>query len=121
MVVPWIGFPLSALINQVQPGATPKYVEFVTLADRLHLTYACRFWTGRMWKACGFDRGDASPLTLLTFGAFGEFWRHRTERRCALPSCGSTACWRRQADCQDPSVEKEPRTAYRRPSVGDLT
>ena len=38
MVVPWIGFPLSALINQVQPKGNAKYVEFVvTLADKAQM------------------------------------------------------------------------------------
>lgn len=30
MVVPWIGFPLSALLRQVEPLGSAKYVEFVT-------------------------------------------------------------------------------------------
>ena len=37
MVVVWIGFPLSALINQVQPKGNAKFVEFVTLADKAQM------------------------------------------------------------------------------------
>src|SRR5690606_1931078 len=33
MVIPWIGFPLSALIRQVEPTGNAKYIEFFTLAD----------------------------------------------------------------------------------------
>jgi methionine sulfoxide reductase catalytic subunit len=34
MVIPWIGYSLSALLKQVQPLGSAKFVEFHTLADR---------------------------------------------------------------------------------------
>ena len=33
MVIPWQGFPLSKLLNIVQPTSSAKYVRFVTLMD----------------------------------------------------------------------------------------
>ena len=33
MVIPWIGFPLSALLKRVEPTSQAKYVEFTTLVD----------------------------------------------------------------------------------------
>lgn len=33
MVIPWIGFPLSALLKQVEPTSKAKYVAFETLYD----------------------------------------------------------------------------------------
>ena len=33
MVIPWMGFPMSDLINRVQPLASARYVEFQTLND----------------------------------------------------------------------------------------
>ena len=33
MVVPWVGFPLAKLLDQVQPNSQAKYVAFETLAD----------------------------------------------------------------------------------------
>ena len=33
MVIPWVGFPLSALINQVEPTNNAKFIQFVTLVD----------------------------------------------------------------------------------------
>ena len=33
MVIPWIGFPLSKLLNDVEPTSDAKYVKFTTLAD----------------------------------------------------------------------------------------
>ena len=91
MVVPWIGFPLSALINQVQPKGNAKFVEFVTLADKAQmpgLRSSVLDWP----YVEGLRLDEAMhPLTLLTFGAFGECWHRRTVRRCASPSHGSTA------------------------------
>jgi sulfoxide reductase catalytic subunit YedY len=33
MVIPWIGFPLSKLLDEVEPMSTAKYVRFETLYD----------------------------------------------------------------------------------------
>ena len=33
MVIPWVGYPLSNFINQVQPTSKAKYVMFTTLMD----------------------------------------------------------------------------------------
>lgn len=34
MVIPWIGFPISALLKQVEPNANAKYIRFETLQDQ---------------------------------------------------------------------------------------
>jgi sulfoxide reductase catalytic subunit YedY len=34
MVIPWVGFPLSKLLTQVEPNSRAKYVRFETLLDR---------------------------------------------------------------------------------------
>src|SRR5262249_33470215 len=33
MVIPWVGFPLSALIKQAEPTGNAKFIQFVTLLD----------------------------------------------------------------------------------------
>ena len=33
MVIPWVGYSLSALIRKVEPQGSAKYIEFLTLAD----------------------------------------------------------------------------------------
>ncbi len=33
MVIPWLGFPLAALIQKLKPTANAKYVAFPTLLD----------------------------------------------------------------------------------------
>ena len=72
MVIPWVGFPLSNLINQVQPTSKAKYVAFTTLYD------LGQFPGQRSpvldWPYTEGLRMDEAmhPLTLLTFGLYGE-------------------------------------------------
>jgi len=72
MVIPWVGFPLSNLINQVKPTSKGKYVMFTTLYD------PGQFPGQRSplldWPYTEGLRMDEAmhPLTLLTFGLYGE-------------------------------------------------
>ena len=72
MVIPWVGFSLSELINQAQPTSKAKYVEFVTLYDPAQMP-------GQRsqvldWPYTEGLRMDEAmhPLTLLCFGLYGE-------------------------------------------------
>jgi sulfoxide reductase catalytic subunit YedY len=72
MVIPWIGFSLSKLIKQVEPTGNAKYVEFVSFADKKQEPGV----RGNVldWPYVEGLRMDEAmhPLTLLTFGMFGE-------------------------------------------------
>ena len=72
MVVPWIGFPLTALLNQVQPTGNAKFVEFVSLHDAEQMPGQRS--TVLEWPYREGLRIDEAmhPLTLLTFGLYGE-------------------------------------------------
>ena len=71
MVIPWIGYPLSALLNKVEPTGNAKYVEFVTdmQPDVMRgLSSSVIDWPYRE----GLRMDEAMhPLTLLTFGVYG--------------------------------------------------
>ncbi|MBS0502072.1 MAG: protein-methionine-sulfoxide reductase catalytic subunit MsrP [Burkholderiaceae bacterium] len=72
MVIPWIGYSLSALIQHVQPLGSVKYVEFVTLADPKQMPGVR---SGVLdWPYTEGLRMDEAlhPLTLLTFGMYGD-------------------------------------------------
>ena len=112
MVVPWIGFPLSTLINAVQPKGNAKFVEFVTLADKAQMP---GLRSGVLdWPYTEGLRMDEAmnPLTLVTLGAFGE----------ALPNQNGapirmTIPWKYgfkggKSIVKIRFVEKEPRTAW---------
>jgi sulfoxide reductase catalytic subunit YedY len=72
MVIPWVGYSLASLIKQVEPTGNAKYVEFVTLADKAQmpgLRSGVLDWPYRE----GLRLDEAMhPLTLLTFGLYGE-------------------------------------------------
>ncbi len=72
MVVPWLGFPLSELIKRVEPAASAKYVEFVSLYDPEQMPGQRS--NVLQWPYREGLRLDEAlhPLTLLTFGLYGE-------------------------------------------------
>jgi len=72
MVIPWIGYSLAALIREVQPQGSAKYVEFFTLADRDSMSGLRS--SVLQWPYVEALRLDEAmhPLTLLTFGMYGE-------------------------------------------------
>ena len=70
MVIPWDGYPLSELINFVEPLPSAKYVQFfsTTSAAGMLLPAGIEFPYSE-----GLRMDEAMhPLTLLTFGSYGE-------------------------------------------------
>jgi sulfoxide reductase catalytic subunit YedY len=72
IVVPWIGFPLSALLKQVQPTGKAKFVAFETFYDPKQMLSARQ--AGIQFPYVEGLRLDEAmhPLTLLTVGMYGE-------------------------------------------------
>ncbi len=71
MVIPWDGYPLGEFISAMQPLASAKFVQFLSVSDNANMPN----------KPSGFDwpyseglRLDEAmnPLCLLTFGCYGE-------------------------------------------------
>lgn len=72
MVIPWVGYSLSALIRRVQPQGSARYVEFVTLADSKQMPgLRSRVLDWPYVEALRLDEA-MHPLTLLSFGMYGE-------------------------------------------------
>jgi len=72
MVIPWVGFPLNALINQAQPTSKARYIEFKTLFDPKQMPGQYR---GVLeWSYTEGLRMDEAmhPLTILAVGLYGE-------------------------------------------------
>jgi sulfoxide reductase catalytic subunit YedY len=70
IVVPWIGFPLSALLNQVEPTPKAKYVAFETYYDRKQMPHAYGI---NFPYVEGLRLDEAMhPLALLAVGLYGE-------------------------------------------------
>lgn len=72
MIIPWVGFPLAALLKQVDPLSTAKYVAFQTLFDPKRLPNQS---TGVLeWPYVEGLRIDEAlhPLTILATGMYGQ-------------------------------------------------
>jgi sulfoxide reductase catalytic subunit YedY len=76
MVIPWVGFPLSALINFAEPTSNAKYVQFVTLFDpkRMPGQKPGIFGNVLEWPYVEGLRMDEAmhPLTIIAVGLYGE-------------------------------------------------
>jgi len=76
MVIPWIGYPLAALLRQVEPRPGAKYVEFTTLKDPAQFPgqKPSVFGGSLDWPYTEGLRLDEAlhPLTLLTVGMYGQ-------------------------------------------------
>jgi methionine sulfoxide reductase catalytic subunit len=72
MVIPWVGFPLSALVKRVEPTAKAKYVEFTTLNDPKQMPGVRSSVLD--WPYLEGLRIDeaAHPLAILAVGLYGE-------------------------------------------------
>ena len=72
MVIPWVGFPLSALIKRVEPTSKAKFIEFTTLADANQMP-GLRIPSLRWPYIEGLRMDEAMhPLTILVVGLYGE-------------------------------------------------
>ena len=72
MVIPWVGFPLKALLDAVEPTAQARYVAFETLFDPKRMPNQK---SGVLpWPYVEGLRLDEAlhPLTILATGLYGE-------------------------------------------------
>ena len=73
MVIPWIGYSLSEFIKECDPLPSAKYVQFLSYFDKKvekwYYEDATIYWP----YSEGLRMDEAmNPLTLLTFGMYGE-------------------------------------------------
>ena len=72
MVIPWVGYSLSKLIERVEPLGNAKFVEFLSLADpKTEPFVGSRILDWPYSEGLRMDEA-MHPLTLLTFGMYGE-------------------------------------------------
>ena len=74
MVIPWLGFPLAALLARAEPTGNARYVAFASLHDPAHLPgqrspFGLLDWPYRE----GLRLDEAMhPLTILAVGMYGR-------------------------------------------------
>lgn len=72
MVIPWEGFSLSNILNEVEPTADAQYVKFTTATDPLTMPGLSSPWYS--WPYTEGLRLDEAmnPLTTLATGIYGQ-------------------------------------------------
>jgi sulfoxide reductase catalytic subunit YedY len=72
MVVPWLGFPLKALLDKLEPTSNAKYVVFTTLLDVEQLPgEGTRVLDWPYVEGLRLDEA-MNPLTMLVVGLYGK-------------------------------------------------
>lgn len=72
MVVPWTGFPLSALLSRVEPRAEARYVRFVSFSEPVLPGMRSMHWAPWPYHE-GLTLAEATnELTLLATGIYGH-------------------------------------------------
>jgi methionine sulfoxide reductase catalytic subunit len=72
MVIPWVGFPLNALVKLAEPTGNAKYIQFVTLQDPKRMP-GQKFPVLEWPYVEGLRLDEAMhPLTILSVGLYGE-------------------------------------------------
>jgi sulfoxide reductase catalytic subunit YedY len=109
MVIPWVGYSLADLIKRVEPLGSAKYVEFVTLADPKTMPFVgSRVLDWPYVEGLRLDEA-MHPLTLLTFGMYGEVLPNQSGAEKALSKFASRT--------SNPAL---PGTRRRRTNMGSI-
>ena len=73
MVIPWVGFPLSTLLKQVEPLGNAKYVEFVSVVQKDTMPGVGGFGSLDWPYTEGLRLDEAmNPLAIVAVGLYGE-------------------------------------------------
>ncbi|MCG2591323.1 protein-methionine-sulfoxide reductase catalytic subunit MsrP [Ramlibacter sp. XY19] len=119
MVIPWVGYSLSNLVNRVEPMGNAKYIEFLSQADPKTMPFV----GSRVldWPyAEGLRMEEAMhPLTLLTFGMYGEVLPNQNGAPVRLVVPWKYGFKSAKSIVKIRFVEKEPRTAWNKAAANE--
>jgi sulfoxide reductase catalytic subunit YedY len=119
MVVPWVGYSMSKLIERVEPLGNAKFVEFVTQADPKTMPYV----GSRVldWPYVEGLRMDEAmhPLTLLTFGMYGEVLPNQNGAPVRLVVPWKYGFKSGKSIVKIRFTEKEPKTAWNKAAANE--
>jgi sulfoxide reductase catalytic subunit YedY len=112
MVIPWVGYSLAELIKKVEPLGSAKYVEFVTLADPKTMPFlGSRVLEWPYVEGLRLDEA-MNPLTLLTFGMYGEVLPNQNGAPVRLVVPWKYGFKSGKSIVKIRFTDKEPRTAW---------
>ena len=112
MVIPWVGYPVSELLKQVEPTGNARFVEFVTLADPKTMPYVgSRVLEWPYVEGLRLDEA-MHPLSLLTFGMYGEVLPNQNGAPVRLVVPWKYGFKSAKSIVKIRLVDKQPRTAW---------
>ncbi|MEY3871465.1 MAG: hypothetical protein RLZZ296_460 [Pseudomonadota bacterium] len=112
MVIPWVGYSLAELIKKVEPLGSAKYVEFVTMADPKTMPFVgSRVLDWPYVEGLRMDEA-MNPLTLLTFGMYGEVLPNQNGAPVRLVVPWKYGFKSGKSIVKIRFTDKEPRTAW---------
>ena len=119
MVIPWVGYSLSELIKRVEPQGSARYVEFVTLADPKQMPgLRSRVLDWPYTEALRLDEA-LHPLTLLTFGMYGEVLPKQNGAPVRLVVPWKYGFKSAKSIVKIRFIEQEPRTAWNKAAANE--
>ena len=119
MVIPWVGYSLSALIKRVEPQGSARYVEFVTLADPKQMPgLRSRVLDWPYTEALRLDEA-LHPLTLLAFGMYGEVLPKQNGAPVRLVVPWKYGFKSAKSIVKIRFIEQEPRTAWNKAAANE--
>ncbi len=112
MVIPWVGYSMAALIKKVEPLGSAKYVEFITQADPKTMPFVgSRVLEWPYVEGLRLDEA-MHPLTLLTFGMYGEVLPNQNGAPVRLVVPWKYGFKNGKSLVKIRFTDKEPRTAW---------
>jgi len=112
MVIPWVGYPLNALIKVVEPTSKAKYLEFVTLYDPKQMPGQRRGVLD--WPYVEGLRMDEAmnPLAILAVGLYGAVLPNQNGAPIRLVVPWKYGFKSIKSIVRIRFVEKQPKTAW---------
>jgi sulfoxide reductase catalytic subunit YedY len=119
MVIPWVGYSLAELIKKVEPLGNAKYVEFITQADPKTMPFVgSRVLDWPYVEALRMDEA-MHPLTLLTFGMYGEVLPNQSGAPVRLVVPWKYGFKSGKSVVKIRFTDKEPRTAWNKAAANE--
>lgn len=119
MVIPWVGYSLSALLNRFEPLGSARFVEFISMADPGSMP---GLRSGVLdWPYTEGLRLDEAmhPLTLLALGLYGEVLPNQNGAPVRLVVPWKYGFKSAKAIVKIRLTEKMPQTAWNRAAAGE--
>jgi len=119
MVIPWVGYSMAELIKKVEPLGNAKYVEFITQADPKTMPFVgSRVLEWPYVEALRMDEA-MNPLTLLTFGMYGEVLPNQSGAPVRLVVPWKYGFKSGKSIVKIRFTDKEPRTAWNKAAANE--